>query len=309
MNFNTPILLLIFNRPKETERVFNEIRKHRPSQLFIAADGPRIGVSEDVELCSKCRDIVKSIDWDCQLITLFRDENLGCGEGPANAITWFFDQVEAGIILEDDCLPNKSFFLFCETLLNRYALAEEIMMICGTSYQPKPLDGNSYYFSNYAHAWGWATWRSAWNKYAYSLENEATSTISAVINQTFSNKRERKLWAYNMGIIKRGLDAWDYQWMYWIWKNNGLTIIPWKNTISNIGFGNKATHTLDALSEQSQMTQYELETITHPKHIVLNHQADRYERFHVLIPTASAYYQGRLKAAVKKILRLLHIIK
>lgn len=309
MQYYTPVLLLIFNRPEETAKVFNKIREQKPSRLYVAADGPRAAYVNDIELCRKCREIVSNIDWDCQLKVLFRDENLGCGEGPANAITWFFGHEEAGVILEDDCLPNESFFVFCEELLSRYMQHEEVMMICGTSYQPASLDHNSYYFSKYAHAWGWATWKTAWDKYSYTLQQETAKAITAVINRTFSDKRERKLWEYNLKIIKNGLDAWDYQWMYWIWKNNGLCIIPWKNTISNIGFGEKATHTLDAGSEQSQMLQYNIENIIHPKNIVVHQKADRYERYHILIPNAVNYYKSRLIAAVKKVLRLLSISK
>ena len=306
---NTPILLLIFNRPEETAKVFSKIRAQKPKQLYIAADGPRINHLSDTELCNQCREIVKKIDWDCEFKLLFRDQNLGCGEGPATAISWFFDHVEKGIILEDDCLPNKSFFTFCETLLSRYAMENEVMMICGTSYQSTSLDKNTYYFSKYPHAWGWATWKNSWKKYSYSLTHESPEEICTVINSTFSDNRERRLWKYNMDIIKNGLDAWDYQWMYWIWKNNGLCIIPWKNTISNIGFGETATHTFDSDSSQSEMQQYEIETIIHPKQISLNQKADKVERYKVLVPTPFNYYRNRFIAAFKKLVRLLSAYK
>ncbi|WP_443938124.1 nucleotide-diphospho-sugar transferase [Pedobacter sp. MW01-1-1] len=303
--YTFPILLLIFNRPEETNRVFLEIRKQKPKQFFIAADGPRLNNEKDILLCAEARKITSLIDWDCEVKLLFRDENLGCGLGPASSISWFFNHVEAGVILEDDCIPNESFFDYCENLLYKYDTAENIMMICGTSYQTKPLDEHSYYFSKYPHVWGWATWKRAWDKYTYALASETAQTRQSVIKNTFKNQRERNLWKYNLGLIVSGLDAWDYQWMYWIWKNNGLCITPWNNLISNIGFGPNATHTFDESSNQSKMVQHLLTDIIHPKEIKLHKQADKTERFSILIPSFTKYYQSRLKAALNKLKKIL----
>ena len=167
---NTPILFLIFNRPEITARVFQEIRKAKPKQIYIAADGPRIDHPDDTALCNKTRQICDSIDWDCEVKTLFREENLGCQLAVSNAIDWFFKHESEGIILEDDCLPSQSFFHFCAELLDFYRDDEEIMCISGNNFQQgRGDDEESYYFSRYPHCWGWATWRRAWNKYDHDM--------------------------------------------------------------------------------------------------------------------------------------------
>jgi hypothetical protein len=304
---NTPVLFLIFNRPETTQRVFNEIRRQQPKHLFIAADGPRDNQPNDAALCHQTRAIATNVDWDCEVKTLFRDQNLGCGAAPASAITWFFNQVDEGIILEDDCIPNTSFFTFCETLLEKYRNIPSVMMICGTSYQPQKRDAASYYFSSYPHAWGWATWKRAWANYNFSLSGESEETRAAVVKQSFALQRERQLWVRNFRLIINGLDAWDYQWMYWIWKNKGVCVVPWQNMISNIGFGSHATHTFDNASSQAAMKQHNIMQIIHPVHIAINKQADQYERFNILIEPNSAFYLKRIKAAANRIRRILFV--
>ncbi|WP_184544970.1 nucleotide-diphospho-sugar transferase [Mucilaginibacter sp. FT3.2] len=296
---------MIFNRPDTTEQVFAEIRKQQPKYLFIAADGPRDNKPDDVEQGDRCRQIVSRVDWDCEIQTLYQSKNLGCGLAPATAITWFFTQVMEGIILEDDCIPNGSFFEFCENLLATHRHNINVMMICGTSYQPQPLNNDTYYFSQYPHVWGWATWRRAWTKYNFKLDNETNTVRANVIRNTFFNSRERRLWEGNMKMIINGLDAWDYQWMYWMWKNNGLCAVPWKNMISNIGFGPHATHTFNISSNQNQMEQHTIEAIHHPKQIAINKKADSYERYHILIGSNGSYYANKLKSGIKKIIKIL----
>jgi hypothetical protein len=303
---DTPVLLLIFNRPQQTKLVFDEIKKQKPKYLHVAADGPRANNLEDHSLCLAARNIVNEIDWDCKIETLFRSENLGSKNAVSTAITWFFSVHEFGIILEDDCLPNASFFLFTKTLLERYKDEKKVMMITGCSFQQNKFDQNSYYFSKYVHVWGWATWKRAWDLYNVSLENEPDEVKHAVIKKTFRSKREQKLWRYNLNLISNGLDAWDYQWMYWIWKNKGLTIIPWQNMISNIGFGPNATHTFDRSSHQSEMKQFHLTEINHPKEIKANRKADKFERFTILI---NPFFKVVMAQIISKTKRLISSFK
>jgi len=296
-----PILLLIFNRPHTTAKVFERIRAQKPKQLFIAADGPRTNRKEDIVLCSSARQIANQVDWDCEVRTLFQSDNIGCGRGVAAGITWFFEQVSEGIILEDDCLPNDSFFYFCAELLSRYRDNNEVMMISGTTYQRGWQTNETYYFSNYPHVWGWATWKRAWDCYRFELDDARERAV--VIADTFSNRRERVFWKRNMDMIVNGLDTWDYQWMYWIWKNNGLCITPRQNMISNIGFGPDASHTVDMNSPQACMPGFELTTVKHPRRIRLDKGADKYERDTILIGSAAAYYRTRLMNALKRFRR------
>ncbi len=168
--FETPILFIVFNRPDTTQQVFNVIKRIKPKYLFVAADGPRPDVPADIEKCKRTRLIVEQVDWDCEIKTLFRDQNKGCGRGPAEAITWFFEYVDEGIILEDDCVPHIEFFKFIPLMLEKYRNESRIFLIIGTNFlgewRPKK---HSYFFSLFAHTWGWATWKRAWKLYDFEL--------------------------------------------------------------------------------------------------------------------------------------------
>lgn len=263
--FNTPILLLIFNRPKTTQKVFNKIREQKPRHLYIAADGPRINNLEDIELCKKTREIVAQIDWNCEVRTLFRDENLGCGVSPAQSITWFFENVEQGIILEDDILTDSSFFGFCETMLDRYKNNEQIMHVSGCYFLESFSENipQSYYFTRHIHVWGWATWRRAWKHYDYHMKDWYTLR---------SNKKLKKYYSgYSIfwkeifdKMSNKGNDIWDYQWMFAIYKNDGIAINPSINLTQNIGFDNDATHTKDPNSIFTSIKLSSLSGIIHP---------------------------------------------
>lgn len=242
--FETPILFLIFNRPDVTQKVFDQIRKIRPTNMFVAADGPRKGYKIDIMNCRDTRKIIDQVDWPCKLTTLFRDENLGCGFAVCSAISWFFDHVEQGIVLEDDCLPDLSFFHFCGELLEKFKDDESIYVISGTNMQNGIIRGNgSYYFSNYPVTWGWASWRRAWNKFNYDIPYYEQTFKNKELDNVFQSYREKMYWRKK---IKKGQlekkSIWDYQWYYAIWKNKGIGITPNVNLIKNIGFRNNASH-------------------------------------------------------------------
>lgn len=255
MGLKTPVLFIVFNRPDTTQQVFNAIRQAQPRQLFVAADGPRKDRAGEPEKCQQTRDIVKQVDWGCEVKKLFQEENLGCGPGPATAITWFFDNVEEGIILEDDCLPHPDFFPFCEQLLDYYRSNERIMCISGDNFQYGRRRGNaSYYFSIYTGMplpnWGWATWRRAW-----------------------------KLYDYECIPIEDRKHIWGIQWMISIRNNNGLAILPDVNLVSNIGFGDDATHTTGVWRFANLPTGTLTFPLVHPKKISPNKAADRYSEY------------------------------
>ena len=276
--FNTPILFLIFNRPEITQRVFEEIKKQKPKYLFIAADGARTDNLQDVQKCKMARDIVlDGINWDCEVKTLFRDENLGCGIAVSEAVTWFFKNVDQGIILEDDCLPHASFFVFCETLLEKYKDDENVYGISGDNFQ----DGNqrgdaSYFFSNYCYIWGWASWRRAWNSYDFNLKQLEVFKEKQLIKNIDKRTVFKNYWfAILEKVVNKEIDTWDYQWLFTIWNNGGVAVAPNVNLICNIGFGKDATHTT-ALSSSANMITQDIYTITHPNAIKVDKIADRY---------------------------------
>ena len=276
-SFDTPILFIIFNRPDTTQIVFNRIKEIKPKYLFIAADGPRLNVSDEVEKCEKTRKIINQIDWDCELKTLFRSENLGCGKGVSSAITWFFDHVEQGIILEDDCVPDLSFFQFAELMLEKYRKNLKVKMVAGTN-----LLGNnsknqeSYYFSQYFSIWGWATWKRAWNEYDFYMRLWPEIKSKGILTNKFKFKRKtlNKYWSNIFDRVFQGkIDTWDYQWFFACLINDGLSIVSKNNLISNIGyFGVHSNGDSKFLNMRS--ISISISSIKHPKSISANVKLD-----------------------------------
>lgn len=276
--FNTPILFLIFNRPDTTQKVFERIREIKPKQLFIAADGPREGNECDKINCKAARAIASHVDWDCEVNTFFREENLGCGLAVSKAITWFFDQVEEGIILEDDVLPDLSFFFYCKELLNYYKHDKSIMHIGGANFQePQKREVFSYYFSNLPCVWGWATWKRAWEKFSYDVSDYLDFIEGNHAEKIFPNKQLRE---NRRKILQRvhlnEIDTWDYRWSYSIWKQRGISIVPSNNLVLNVGFNVTATHTKGE-NPFAKIPVVPLPgIIRHPKVIRVNKKADEY---------------------------------
>lgn len=240
MAFDTPILFLVFNRPVTTNAVFQKIKEVQPKKLYIAADGPR-NEGESLK-CEEVKTIFAAIYWDCEVKTLYRDKNLGSGKAVSEAITWFFDQEEQGIILEDDCLPDLSFFNYCSVLLRRYSSNKSVWHISGNNFQNGKIRGRgSYYFSMYNHTWGWATWRDRWEHFKFdALEYN----IELLLEPYTDNKEVAKyFYKHKFRLEKKQVDAWDYQYLFSMWLNKGLSIIPNKNLVRNIGFGGTASNT------------------------------------------------------------------
>lgn len=275
--FTTPILLIIFNRPRETEKVFEAIRKIKPLELFIAADGPRKGNESDLGECAQVRRIVDAIDWPCRVETLFQKENLGCGLGVATAINWFFERVKQGIILEDDCVPDQSFFRFCQELLTYYRDNTKVMHISGNNFQYGKRRGRaSYYFSSYTHNWGWATWRRAWKVYDFNCVPEEMRQSN-----------------------------WDYQWMMSVRKHKGLAVLPNINLVSNIGFSNDATHTKE-YSHYSNLPTRSIEfPLIHPKIIIRNWQADFFTYRDLFGGTVGKFLYAKISATTPRFVKVL----
>jgi hypothetical protein len=272
------ILFLIFNRPKETQVVFNSIRLARPRKLYVAADGPRSN-EKDYVTCSKTRDILSQIDWDCELITLFREQNLGCGIAVSSAISWFFEQEEEGIVLEDDCAPTNDFFRFCDLMLDRYREDNRVGHICGCNFQDGIWRGDGdYYYSNLTNVWGWASWRRVWLKYDFNMTHLEVAKESGFLFK-ISNRRNFREFVYkNFKRTKDGhIDTWDYQYFYSNLINGYLSIIPNNNMISNIGFGREATHTRDVKSPYANLKVFPIKgSVNSPLMFVSNMKADDY---------------------------------
>jgi len=274
----TPILFLIFNRPDTTQRVFDEIRKARPTKLFIAADGPRKNKEGEKEKCEQTRKIIEQIDWDCKAKTLFRNKNLGCKMAISSAIDWFFENVEEGIILEDDCLPDQSFFWFCQELLEKYKTDKRIFVISGDNFLFGHKRTNySYYFSRYTHCWGWATWRRAWQYYDGEMKIWPEIKNENWLKDILENSSAVKYWSdIFQHAYENKIDTWDYPWTFSCWIQSGLTIIPNVNLISNIGFRAESTHT-KYRSRFANMSVTDMDfPLRHPPFVIKNREADNF---------------------------------
>jgi len=271
----TPILFLIYNRPETTLKVFEKIREVRPSRLYIAADGHKPG---EEKKCIEAREIVENIDWNCNVKKFYRNKNLGCKIAVSSAIDWFFENEEMGIILEDDCLPDISFFGFCENLLEKYKDDKKIMMICGTSYLPDNLQYNfSYYFSHYYSVWGWATWGRAWKLYDPTMKDFYTLKENGFFKNVFPTKQMAQFFEKVFSDTKEGkINTWDYQWAYSCLISRSLVITPIKNLISNIGYGSSRENVVTKSKTCGKSTSsINTANIHHPPYVHWNYTLDK----------------------------------
>lgn len=263
----TAVLLLAFNRPDTTRRVLERIRQARPPRLYVACDAARSGRPLETAAVAEVRALVSElVDWPCDLRTLYREQNLGCKMAVSGAISWFFAQEEMGIILEDDCLPDLSFFPYCETLLERFKDDERIFMISGNNFQRgAATTAHSYYYSWLTHIWGWASWRRSWEKVDLELKNWPAFMAAGGVQQIYPKKRYAKVWERTFARYLAGkYNTWDYPLLFASWWHRQLTVLPEVNLVSNIGFGGNNTHTAnDVYTKLSALPTASLAEIAH----------------------------------------------
>lgn len=282
---DTPVVLLVFNRPRTTRLVFDAIAKARPAQLLVVADGPRRNRVGEADLCRQVRAIVERVDWPCEVQTNFAAENLGCRERVISGLNWVFSLVEEAIILEDDCLPDPTFFPFCQQLLARYRGDSRIAMISGDNFVARHYRGDSsYYFSRMAHIWGWATWRSAWRMYDRQLERWPEIRQANLLREIFDSRRIAAYWTniFDHMHADTGPNTWDYQWAYTILVNNALSVTPRINLVENIGFGAEGTHTAAVDSNMSIAARPMEFPLRHPIAILPSRMLDRRDQMQSL---------------------------
>ncbi|OGH88661.1 MAG: hypothetical protein A3J93_01025 [Candidatus Magasanikbacteria bacterium RIFOXYC2_FULL_42_28] len=311
--FNTPVLFIVFNRPNTTARVLAEIKKQQPRYLFVAADGPRRANKDDEAKIAEVKAIIKKeVDWSCELKTLYQENNLGCKKAVSGAIGWFFSQVEEGVILEDDCLPDQSFFRFCEELLNYYRNDSRIMQVGGANFQMGNKRGeSSYYFSTFNHIWGWATWRRAWKLFDLKMTEWPKFKRDDLINRLFNSRVEQTYWSSVMqDMYDNKIDTWDYAWAFACWKNNGLTCLPNKNLVTNVGFTTGATHSIYHLKNVANVSLSNMDfSLIHPKAVIRDVVADSFTNRNHYHLTAVSFYLKKLlkKLGLFKISKLLAV--
>ncbi|HTD86591.1 MAG TPA: glycosyltransferase family 2 protein [Candidatus Binatia bacterium] len=271
MECRTPIALFVFNRPALAARVFEAIRQVQPRKLYLVADGPR--VPEDEPKCQASRALAEQVDWPCDVLTNVSETNLGAGLRVASGLDWVFSQSEEAIILEDDCLPDPSFFGYCEELLARYRDDRRVMHIAGSSFLPSGSRCKySYYFSKYALGWGWASWKRAWRHFQFSIPTWPAFKCNHLA-RVCPDRIEAAHWIRRYDPIHRGerKDAWDYQWSYALWEQHGLAVAPAVNLVKYLGIGADATHTKDAAPCRTRPTA-SLSQVSHPP--TVTHDAD-----------------------------------
>ncbi len=278
-NVKTPVAFLIFNRPDTTERVFAAIRNARPKRLLVVADGPRSTHPDDGRKCRAARSIIEGVDWDCEVLKNYSDVNLGCKRRVSSGLDWVFSAVDRAIILEDDILPDPTFFPYCDELLERYAEDERVGAICGCNFQ----DGikrstASYYFSRYGHIWGWASWARAWKYYDVNMNLWPIIRDGNQLQNIIENKRTLAYCSERFEATYKGeIDTWDYQWTFACWIQNMSAILPEVNLIQNIGFGEDATHTTNSTDNEVMLRPKSLTfPLKHPELLIRNTIADAY---------------------------------
>jgi hypothetical protein len=271
-----PVAFILFNRPDETARVFAAIREAKPSKLLLIADGPRD--AEEHVLCERARAaVVNHVDWPCEVRLNFSESNLGCKRRVSSGIDWVFDQVEEAIILEDDCLPDPTFFPFCDALLERYRRDKRVMHIGGSNFQfGRRVTEDSYYFSAINQIWGWASWRRAWQgHYDVTMRRWPDVRDTNFLAELLGEDVARRVAGGFENIYAGKTDSWDNQWTLAVWMAGGLTALPATNLVSNIGFGARATHTKKANSAvANQPTEPLTFPLRHPPTIRRDRAAD-----------------------------------
>jgi hypothetical protein len=274
------VALLFFRRPHTTAQVFARIRAAQPRVLLLAADGPRLDRPDEVAACEETRRIVEAaIDWDCTVHRHYNTSNKGLFVAVAESLNWIFSTVEEAIVLEDDCVPDPTFFHFCDVLLDKYRDDARVMHISGNAFVPQDSTA-SYSFSRYTLNWGWASWRRAWQHFDAKLSAWPSPAASTALKDVLPNVFERVFWRWvlNSGrqrfLSGHGVD-WDAAWLFSCWLRGGLSIVSNVNLVSNIGHGEGGSHGFTAddflMNRPTQPMSFPL---THPEKVVRNAALD-----------------------------------
>jgi hypothetical protein len=275
--FNTPIAFFIFNRPDTTAASFASIAQIKPARLFIIADGPRLNNDSDNLLCQKTRETVENIDWDCHVERLYSTTNIGCRNSIANGLNYVFNQVEECIIIEDDCLPLPSFYLYCSDLLDKYRNDETVMTIGGYRNDgPNEYEGDSYYFSKYPVTWGWATWKNCWEKVDLELSKWSELKNTDWLKDILHDQPAINYWSRIFNQMQNDLNTWDYALTFACWINKGFSIRSSVNMINYIGYGSNATHTfIEQPSSEFSLASNIALPLKHPKEKKIDNETEK----------------------------------
>lgn len=315
--FTTPILLITFNRPAHTRQVLERILEARPQELYVFQDGARVGNENDVQKCAEVRQTIEEL-WDNYIFnakepnepTLHRyysDTNLGCGPGPAAAITWFFRNVEQGIIIEDDAVPHLDFFPYCEELLTKYWNDTSVRAIASMNVDIHRWSDGSYYFSMMnRNLCAWATWRRAWNDFDLYLRDTHWRTLDKALKYYGCGFYEREYWLDRLKEAQtdgQGGRSWDMQFFMSIWLHGGKGIIPNVNLSSNIGTIGEATHQMAEGNIIDNVPTQPILPLVYPSTTNIQKKADRefHHRYFEPQQNSLMHFVAKLNKRVKRI--------
>ena len=293
----TPVVFIIFKRPKTARIVFDVIRQIKPETLFVIADGPRRDRPDEAENCAASRAVIDHIDWECKVFKNYSDVNLGCAKRVSSGLDWVFGQVDEAIIIEDDCILHPSFFPYAEELLERYRHDARIFSISAQNVQMgHSRTEYSYYFSRYNHCWGWATWRRAWQFFDFGMTSWSEAISNDLLYHVLQGRQAVKEWVEPLQATYDGLiDSWAYRWTFASWMQSGLSITPSVNLVYNIGFGEDATH----LKKRTKSSATPMESmdlpLRHPPYVLRHVVADDF--------TQRTVYQRSLFSKIKRSLK------
>jgi hypothetical protein len=275
------VVLFIYNRPELTARVFDAISRARPSRLFVFADGPRLDRADDLPRTEATRAATDAVGWPCDVEREYSPTNMGIKTRVETGLRRVFDRddVDGAIVLEDDCVPDPTFFDFCGDLLDRYRHDDRVMSVCGSRLTPPATNPDgSYSFSRYPFLWGWATWRRAWTHYDGVMRAWPRLRADGWLDALLDNRMAVAYWTYQFDrTYSAGASGdWDIAWLFSSWRDAGLSIVPGVNLVSNLGFQTDATHTRDGRSIFAAQPSAPMTfPLRHPPAIVSSTEEDR----------------------------------
>lgn len=309
-NSQCPVLLITFNRLDNARKVIEQLKKAKINKLYIANDGPRESNFHDISARAEIKKIIDEINWDCRVKTLFQEKNLGCGWGPATAITWAFENENRLIILEDDCVPSMPFFEYCNYCLEKYKDDTRIWLISGRSHQQgsKFFKDRDYIFTHYGHSWGWATWKRCWQQFDMHMKDFPFFIKYGGANNVLPTEKQGEF--YNK-LLQRCYEdknlhthAWDFQFGYTILKNGGLSIVPAKNLIHNVGI--LGTHSKQESNTHRLKAEEDFKISKEPKFVLINREYENYHfNTHIRQILGDVSLTRKISRKVKKIVRLI----
>ncbi len=305
---SSAVLLITFNRPDNTKIVFDKIVNSGVKKLYVFNDGPRDNNEEDQQARVEIENMLKEYKGDCDIRTLFSKTNYGCGPGPVKAITWAFEKEDRLIILEDDCVASRSFFGYCDELLERYLYDTRVWLVSGNNYNEEYPLAHSYRFTRYGHTWGWATWKRCWNEYDFQLKKFPEFLKNSGLENVFFTKKEAQLYKekYFMlyGDEKMRSSIWDFQWGFAIQSNNGLSIMPAKNLVKNIGI--QGTHAQGQGRFHNRKIYEDFKITSHPSFVLPDRQFELYHFDFYRKIVRPGYFKGLRKRIIKKVAMVFH---